>query len=201
VAGKGKDPARRSLTTPRAITSVVAGVTLMSVLLTVRGTSVDARSAAAVVAAAWWLSPLVYYWSRVTTVTGAWVLGVGYIGASALFVLSIYRSRGSTAALGFLFVPTLLWAGMLMAVDVERALARWVWLRRQLRSGGGTQDGAGARAGRAASVWWQWTLPTGAVLAFLGLLWWNVYVAVAAVTWSVAGAVVAKAARHHKQAW
>jgi hypothetical protein len=173
----------------------------MSILLTVHGTSVDARNAVAVVAAAWWLSPLVYYWYRVRTVAGAWVLGAGYIGVSAWFMLSIYRSRGSMAALGFLFTPTLLWAGMLMAVDVERALAGWAWLRRQLRGSGGRQDEAGVRVRRAASVWWQWMLPTGVVLACLGLLWWNVYVVLAAVSWGVAGAVVAKAARHQEQTW
>jgi hypothetical protein len=192
---------RTSLTTPRAIIAVVASAGLVYVLLTVRGNTVGPAhyAAADAAAAAWWLSPLAYYWYRVSTVAGAWVLGAGYIGASAWFLLSIYRSNGSTAALGYLFVPTLLWAGMLVAVDLERALGRWALLRRRLPGGGGNQ-GSGVRTGGAAPVWWQWLWPTGTVLALSGLLWWNLYVALAAVLWSVTGAVVAKAARRQSQA-
>jgi hypothetical protein len=171
-------------------------VALVSVLLTVRGASVDARNSAALVAAAWWLSPLAYYWYRVRTVTGAWVLGAGYIAASAYMLFWIYGSDGSTAALGFLFAPILLWTGILMAVDVDRAVARWASLRRHPRSVGakGKDEGVvriGRAPSRAASAWWQWMVPTGAALAFVGALWWNVYAVVAAVIWSGAGALAA----------
>lgn len=186
------------MTSSRVVISVVAGVALMSVLLTVRGTDVDARNPAAVAAAAWWLSPLAYYWYRVTTVAGSWVLGAGYIGASAWLLLSIYRRESSTAALGFVFAPLLLWPGMLVAVDVERALGRCALLRRQ-RLGGEMQQ-AGVRVCGVAPAWWQWLWPTGTALALVSFIWSNLYVALAAVIWSAAGAVIAKAGRRQRQA-
>jgi hypothetical protein len=198
MAGKGDNPAGRTSTWSRVVISVVAGVALMSVLLTVRGTDIDARNPAAVVVAAWWLSPLAYYWYRVTTVAGSWVLGAGYIGASAWLLLSIYRRESSTAALGFLFAPMLLWPGMLVAVDAERALGRYASLRRQ-RLGGEMQPSA-VRVCAIAPAWWQWLWPTGTALALVSFVLWNRYVALAAVIWSVAGAVVAKVERRQKRA-
>jgi hypothetical protein len=142
VAGNRKGHAGRSSTAPRVVISIVAAVALISVLLTVRGTSIDARNPSAVVAAAWWLSPLAYYWYRVTTAPGAWLLGVGYLGASAWLLLSIYRAESSTAAIGFLFVPLFLWPGMMFAVELERAVGRWLALRRQPRDGERQETGA-----------------------------------------------------------
>jgi hypothetical protein len=114
----------RSMTGVRGTVCAVAAVALIAVLLTARGKSVDARNALAIPLALWWLSPLAYYWWRVTTVSGAWIVGAGFIGAGAWFLISIYRDEGSTAAVSFLFVPLLLWPGMVIVVEAERAMTR-----------------------------------------------------------------------------
>lgn len=108
----------------RAAVCAVAGVGLISVLLTARGRFVSARNAFAIPLAAWWLSPLAYYYWRVVTVTGAAVIGAGFIVAGAGLLIQIYRSRGSTAAVGLLIAPVLLWPVMIIAVELDRVLAR-----------------------------------------------------------------------------
>lgn len=187
----------RSLTAARTIILAAAAATLVSVSLTVRGKTIGLSDVyAAGVTAPWWLSPLLYYWFRVATAIGAWLLGLAYIGISAWFQVWIYASESSTAALGFLALPTLLWAGMLMGVDVDRALARWPHQRHQCGNQGGNGLGAPRiRRGRRAPAWWQWMLPTGITLGLVSLYWWNVYLALTAIIWSGIGAVIAIAYR------
>jgi hypothetical protein len=194
--------ARRSLTAARAIVSGTAAVAMLAVQLTVRGKTISvANFGVAVITTAWWLAPLLYYWFRVATAAGAWLLGSAFIAASAWLLVSMYSSDSSTAALGFLALPTLLWAGMLMGVDVDRVLARWGLLRHQLGAGPGEWlSSAGSRLGRRVPAWWQWMLPTGAVLLFVSFFWWNIYGILTAVLWSAIGAAVAIIMRRKSQA-
>jgi len=101
----------------------VAAAGLTVVLLTARGRFVDTRNAWAVPLALWWLSPLSYYWWRTTAIAEAWIVGAGFIGISAWLLFSIYRDEGSTAAVSFLVAPLLLWPGVVIAVEVGRAIA------------------------------------------------------------------------------
>lgn len=113
-----------SLMVVRTVVCVVAGAGVISVLLIASGRFVSARNVFAVPLAAWWLSPLAYYYWRVVTVTGAAVIGTGFIVAGAAQLIQIYRARGSTAAVGLLIAPVLLWPVMIIAVELDRVLAR-----------------------------------------------------------------------------
>ena len=108
----------------RTAVCVVAGVGLISALLIARGRFVNARNAFAIPVALWWLSPLAYYYWRVATVTGAAVIGAAFIAAGAGLLIQTYRSRSSTAAVNFLIAPVLLWPVMIIAVELDRVLAR-----------------------------------------------------------------------------
>jgi hypothetical protein len=201
VVAEADNRARSSLTA-RAIVSGTAAVAMLAVQLTVRGKTISAVNfGVAVIATAWWLAPLLYYWFRVATAAGAWLLGSAFIGASAWLLVSMYSSDSSTAALGFLALPTLLWVGMLMGIDVDRVFARWGLLRHQLGAGPGERlSSAGIRLGRRVPAWWQWTLPTGVVLLFVSFFWWNAYGILTAVVWSAIGAAVAIIMRRKSQA-
>ena len=189
----------RSLAAARAIVSGAAGVALLSVFLAVHGKMVaPANFYFGVVFAVWWFSPLVYYWTRVATLIGAWLLGLAYIGVSAWLLMWIYRSESSTAALGFLFLPPFLWAGMLMGVDIDRAAARW--LLRGQRSGraGSNLVTSHVRMDVRDASWWEWTLPTGAVLVCLSFFWWSVPWAMLAAVWNMAS-ILAAITRHRRK--
>jgi hypothetical protein len=56
-------------------------------------------------------------------VTGAAVIGVAFIAAGAALLAQTYRSRASTAAIGLLTSPLVLWPAMIIAVELDRALA------------------------------------------------------------------------------
>ena len=106
--------------------TIVVGslVLVLGTFLVAKGTKVNARGLAAVPLAAWWLSPLGLYLGVCRTTAGSWLIGVGFIVAVASFLLVIYKDDSSTAALGLLTVPMMLWAGMGIAVFIDRAVTR-----------------------------------------------------------------------------
>jgi hypothetical protein len=75
---------------------------------------------------AWWLSPLTLYTAACRTTGGAVVLGLGYLATVVMIQPAIVASTSSTAGIGLLTVPVLLWAGMAAAVTVEKVLNRLI---------------------------------------------------------------------------
>src|SRR5580658_1203377 len=104
--------------------SVIGGVGLVATFMLARGRFVNTRNLYAIPLLAWWLGPLAYYDWRVRTVIGAALIGAALIMAGAVLLTHIYRAQGSTAAVGLIVAPLLIWVPLVLGVELDRALAR-----------------------------------------------------------------------------
>ena len=112
-----------SIAVTRLAVSAVAVIGLLATLLLARGRFVQARGPAVILLIAWWLGPVAYYEWRVETLTGAAVIGAALLIAGAGLLIQIYRSQGSTAAVGLFLGPLLIWAPLVLLVELDRVLA------------------------------------------------------------------------------
>lgn len=108
----------------RLAVSVIAGVGLVATFMLARGRFVNTRNLFAIPLLVWWLGPLAYYDWRVRTVIGAALIGTAAIMAGAALLTHIYRAQGSTAAVGLVIAPLLIWVPLVLLVELDRALAR-----------------------------------------------------------------------------
>jgi hypothetical protein len=113
-----------SITITLLVVTGVATLGLVVTFLLARGRFVHVRGPAALALAVWWLSPLAYYDWRVETVIAAALIGAVMLVAGAIGLIQIYRSRGSTAAVGLFIAPVLIWVPLVLAVELDRALVR-----------------------------------------------------------------------------
>lgn len=189
-----------SLATARAVICATAAVDLLATFLTAVIPEFSSAVPGVLICTAWWLSPLGYYWFRVRTVVGAWLLGIAYIAASAFISLVLVAladtDAGLVALVALLFAPVAFWAGMLVGVDIDRFLAKWALLRRQRHQSDdlgldAVEVLSGGSTSSAFIPWWQWTLPTGAVFVLIGLRWKHLPLFLVGIIWSVAGAALA----------
>jgi len=108
----------------RLAVSFIAGVGLLATFILAKGRFVDARNWFAIPLLAWWLGPLAYYDWRARTAIGAALIGAALIIAGAVLLRQTYRSQGSTAAVGLLVAPLLIWAPLVLLVELDRVLSR-----------------------------------------------------------------------------
>lgn len=73
---------------------------------------------------AWWLGRLAYYDWRIETVIGAALIGTALIAAGAALLTQTYRSQGSTAAIGLIIAPLLIWVPLVLLVELDHVLSR-----------------------------------------------------------------------------
>ena len=107
--------------TVRAVVTVLAVVGTLGTFLLIQGETVDARNdPLAVPLAAWWVSALVPYHLASRTLAGSLVIGLGFLVALGAFLSALYLDESSTAALGLLTIPILLWGATLLSVLIER---------------------------------------------------------------------------------
>jgi len=106
---------------PVATTVLVAGFVLaLGTFSLATGESVDARGVGAVPLAMWWVSPLLAYRILVRSRVGAVAIGLVSMTALAAGLLALYRTESSTAAIGLVTIPMLLWLVVVGALIVER---------------------------------------------------------------------------------
>lgn len=108
----------------RLAVSIIGGVGLLATFMLARGRFVNARNLFAIPLLAWWLSPLAYFDWRVRTVVGAALIGAALILAGAALLRQTYRSQGSTAAIGLIVAPVLIWVPLVLLVELDRVVAR-----------------------------------------------------------------------------
>jgi hypothetical protein len=108
----------------RIIPIALVAALLIGVFVLAKGENVDARGTTALLAVAWWVSPLGLYYAICITRFGAIAIGGTYLAAVGAFVSAIYNSTGSTAAVGFITVPFVLWVGIVAALIAENVLLR-----------------------------------------------------------------------------
>jgi hypothetical protein len=113
-------PRRYRLIPIACVLALVTGVVLLA-----EGESVDARGISGLLVVAWWVSPLALYYAQCVTPVGAALLGIGYLVAVAGLLSSIYRSDSSTAAIGFVAAPMLLWVGVAAGLVAENLVLRF----------------------------------------------------------------------------
>lgn len=87
------------------------------------GESVDARGVEAVPLAMWWASPFLAYRTLVRTRSGQVVIGLVGVFALVAGLLALYRTDSSTAAIGFVTMPMLLWLVVLGGLIAERIVS------------------------------------------------------------------------------
>lgn len=115
-------PAQTAVATRLAVV-VVASAVAFIVFAVVTGESVDARSAAFPLTA-WWVSPLGLYWVLCKTRVTAATVGGAFLVAEAGFLLAVYSDDSSTAAIGFVTIPFLLWIGTALAAGTARVITK-----------------------------------------------------------------------------
>lgn len=102
------------------LSAVVVPALLITPSIGEAGSPWAIRWAVLLLVASWWLSPLALYWTTAGTLPAVVAIGLGYpIGASS-GIVAIYVSESSTAGIGILTIPMLLWGGVLAALIVER---------------------------------------------------------------------------------
>jgi hypothetical protein len=111
-----------SVVTREAVT-VIAVIGLLATFLAARGRFVRTRGLSMIPLLAWWLSPVAYYDWRASTFPGAVATGAALLAAGGGLLVQVYRSRGSTAAVGLVVAPLLIWVPLVLAVELDRALA------------------------------------------------------------------------------
>jgi hypothetical protein len=113
-----------AITITRLVVSAVGVAGVLAIFLLARGRFVRVRGAAAIALVAWWLSPLAYYDWRVETLIAAALIGAVVLAVGGFLLAQIYRSKGSTAAVGLFIAPVLIWLPLVLAVELDRALVR-----------------------------------------------------------------------------
>jgi hypothetical protein len=113
-----------AITITRLVVSAVGVVGVLATFLLARGRFVRVRGPAALALVVWWLSPLAYYDWRVETLIAAALIGAIVLAAGGFLLLQVYRSKGSTAAVGLFIAPILIWLPLVLAVELDRALVR-----------------------------------------------------------------------------
>lgn len=108
----------------RVVVSVIGGAGLLATFMLARGRFVNTRNFFAIPLMVWWLGPLAYYDWRVRSVIGTALVGAAILIAGAALLTQIYRTQGSTAAVGLLIAPLLIWVPLVPLVELDRALSR-----------------------------------------------------------------------------
>jgi hypothetical protein len=103
--------------------TAIAAIGLLTTFLTARGRFVRVRGPWTIALLAWWLAPLAYYDWRASTTVAAAATGVALLTAGACLLARVYRSPGSTAAIGLVISPLLIWVPLVLLVEIYRVLA------------------------------------------------------------------------------
>lgn len=85
-----------------------------------QGATVDARGVVALPLAVWWLLPQGIFLWRCKTRLGAVIIGGGYSIAVVGLMIGLYRDDSSTAGIGYVTIPLLLWMGVGAGLGLER---------------------------------------------------------------------------------
>lgn len=112
--------------------AVATGVALAAVVLLVDGPFVDVKSPVGILTVlVLWAGPAAVYRFAVRTFAGSVFVGLLLVLAAPLLLRAVIETDGSTAALGVLFVPMTLWAGVAVAVLLEALVSQLARERRR----------------------------------------------------------------------
>lgn len=118
-------PRSKALASIKASVGALGGAVIVSVFLLAEADAIRRTPLPwALILAGWWLSPLVVYCALCRTIIGALAIGAGFILAAAACLAVTYSSEDSTAGIGLLLWPVLLWPGVTAALAVETLLQR-----------------------------------------------------------------------------